>query len=324
MSYMSRAWRIEYEGALYHLLSRGNQGNSICEENRDRKLFLDTVGEMSERFEVEIFAYVLMSNHYHLLLRTQHANIKKAMHWFGTTYTQRYNKRKNRSGHLFQGRYKSILVQNDAYLLRLSCYIHRNPLRAGVVGRLADYRWSSYLNYGYGRKGPEWLSTDLILTQFKGLDQHRRYREMVQKYAKEEKRLLENLRHGLFWGSQQFVERIRKQHLPSTIDSSVPQQTQLAKPSDPVAILQSAQRLLKCDVQSFVQSERVKGDDKEKRDLLIYLLWKSGGLSNAQIGHLFGISYSAVSHAVRSIKSKMQHDRNIVAKFKQLNSQFKL
>ena len=321
---MSRAWRIEYEGALYHLLSRGNQGNDIFEDNRDRKIFFDTVGEMSERFEVEIFAYVLMSNHYHLLLRTHHANIKKAMHWFGTTYTQRFNTRHNRSGHLFQGRYKSILVQNDAYLLRLSCYIHRNPLRAGVVNRLADYRWSSYLSYGYGRKNPEWLSTDLILSQFKGLDQHRRYRIMVQKYAKEEKRLLEDLRHGLFWGSQHFVDKIRKQHLPSKIDSSVPQQTQLTKPSDPNAILQSAQRLLKCDVQSFMQKERVLGADKEKRDLLIYLLWKAGGLSNAQIGHFFGISYSAVSHAVRSIRSKMQHDGNIVAKFKQLNSQFKL
>jgi len=321
---MSRAWRIEYEGALYHLLSRGNQGNSICEENRDRKIFLDTVGEMSDRFELEIFAYVLMSNHYHLLLRTHHANIKKAMHWFGTTYTRRYNIRPSRSGHLFQGRYKSILVQNDAYLLRLSCYIHRNPLRAGVVDRLADYRWSSYLCYGYGRKGPEWLSTDLILSQFKGLDKHRRYREKVQKYAKEEKQLLEDLRHGLFWGSQHFVERIRKQHLPSKIDSSVPQQTQSAKPSDPVAILQSAQRLLKCDVNSFVQTERVTGVEKEKRDLLIYLLWKDGGLSNAQIGHFFGISFSAVSHAVRSIKSKMRHDRKIATKFNQINSQFKL
>jgi REP element-mobilizing transposase RayT len=321
---MSRAWRIEYAGALYHLLSRGNQGNDIFEDNRDRNIFFKTVGEMSERFEVDIFAYVLMSNHYHLLVRTQRANIKKAMHWFGTTYSRRYNNRHSRSGHLFQGRYKSILVQNDAYLLRLSCYIHRNPLRAGVVDRLADYRWSSYLSYAYGRKSPEWLSMDLILSQLKGHDRHRRYREKVQKYAKEEKRLIEDLRHGLFWGSQQFVEKIREQYLPPTIDSSIPQQTQLARIYDPIAILQSAQRLLKCDVQSFVQTERVKGVEKEKRDLLIYLLWKGGGLSNAQIGHIFGISHSAVSHAVRSIKNKMQHDETITAKFKQLNSQFKL
>jgi REP element-mobilizing transposase RayT len=324
MGYMSRAWRIEYPGALYHLLSRGNQGNDIFKDNRDRNIFLDTVGEMSERFDVDVFAYVLMSNHYHLLLRTRQANIKKAMHWFGTTYTQRYNTRHSRSGHLFQGRYKSILVQNNAYLMQLSCYIHRNPLRAGVVNRLADHRWSSYLSYGYGRKEPEWLSTDLILSQFKGPDKRRSYREKVQKYAKEEKRLLEDLRHGLFWGSQQFAEKIRKQYLPSKLDSSMPHQTQLAKPPDTDAILQSAQRMFKCDVQHFVQTERVTGVDKEKRDLLVYLLWTAGGLSNAQIGHLFGISYSAVSHAVRSIKGKMQRDGKVAAKFKQINSQFKL
>ena len=97
-------------------------------------------------FEIELFSYVLMSNHYHLLLRTRRANLSRAMHWFAGTYTRRFNNRHGRSGHLFQGRFKSILVENDAYILQLSCYIHRNPLRAGLVKRLADYPWSSYRN----------------------------------------------------------------------------------------------------------------------------------------------------------------------------------
>jgi len=134
---MSRAWRIEYEGALYHLLSRGNEPSDIFIDDYDRKSFLAAIEEMSERFEIDVFAYVLMSNHFHVLLRTRRANLKKAMHWFGTTYTQRFNRRHFRSGHLFQGRYKSIIVQNDAYLLQLSYYIYRNPLRAGIVKRLA-------------------------------------------------------------------------------------------------------------------------------------------------------------------------------------------
>jgi REP element-mobilizing transposase RayT len=212
---MSRAWRIEYEGALYHLLSRGNERKDIFDDNRDRNIFLDTLGEMSERFEVSVFAYVLMSNHYHLLVRSERANLKKAMHWFGTTYTQRFNRRHLRSGHLFQGRYKSILVQNDAYLLQLSCYIHRNPLRAGLVKRLADFRWSSYLAYAYGKRAFKWLSIELILSQFEGEDRHRSYRVKVQRYAKEEKRLWEDLRHGLFLGSKGFVKRIRKEFLPA-------------------------------------------------------------------------------------------------------------
>ena len=110
---MARAWRIEYEGALYHVLSRGNEGRPIFLDNDDRLLFLETLGEMSERFEIDIFAYVLMDNHYHLLFRTNRANLSKSMQWFGATYTKRFNIRHNRAGHLFQGRFKNMLVEND-------------------------------------------------------------------------------------------------------------------------------------------------------------------------------------------------------------------
>lgn len=323
---MSRAWRIEYEGALYHLLSRGNEGRDIFINDKDRFVFLDTIGEMSERYEIDVSAYVLMGNHYHLLARTKRANLKRAMHWFGTVYTQRFNRRHLRSGHLFQGRYKSIIVQNDTYLLQLSYYIHRNPLRAGIVRRLADYRWSSYRFYAYGRKAPDWLSTVLILSQFeKEEDRHKTYREKVQKYAREEKRLLEDLRHGLILGSKQFVEKIRKQYLPAKSDSSIPQQNELAKGLDSSSFLNKVQRLLlKYDLQHFVQTERLRGAEKDNRDLLLYTIWRSGKLTNAQIGRLFGLSYSAVSHAVKSLKVRMHENSALQEKYKQLNSQFKL
>src|SRR5210317_367246 len=165
---MSRPWRIEYEGALYHLLSRGNERSDIFMDEKDRSSFLNAVSEMLERFDIDVFAYVLMDNHYYLIVRTRRANLKKAMQWFGTTYTQRFNRRHFRSGHLFQGRYKSIIIQNDSYLLQLSYYIHRNPLRAGIVKRLTGYRWSSYNVYAYGRKVPKWLTTELIMSQFAG------------------------------------------------------------------------------------------------------------------------------------------------------------
>ena len=105
---MGRAWRIEYEGALYHILSRGNEQKEIFYDNQDRLQFLETIGEMSERYKTDIFAYVLMGNHYHLLLRTNRANLSKAMQWLGVTYTRRFNTRHFRSGHLFQGRFKSL------------------------------------------------------------------------------------------------------------------------------------------------------------------------------------------------------------------------
>jgi REP element-mobilizing transposase RayT len=114
---MARAWRIEYEGGLYHVLSRGNQRQAIFADDEDRQVFLTTLSEMAERFEVEVCAYVLMGNHYHLLLRTRRANLSRAMQWFGVAYTSRFNIKNQKSGHLFQGRFKSILVENDAIIV---------------------------------------------------------------------------------------------------------------------------------------------------------------------------------------------------------------
>ncbi len=163
---MTKQLRIEYEGAFYHVLSRGNERKEIFRDDKDRSLFTEIMGEMSARFSVDIFAYVLMSNHYHLLLRTNRPNISKSMQWLGVTYTRRFNIRHSRSGHLFQGRFKSFLIENDKYLLILSCYIHRNPLRAGIVRRLVDYQWSRYKIYAYGEPSPEWLRTDVLIFKF--------------------------------------------------------------------------------------------------------------------------------------------------------------
>ena len=247
------------------------------------------------------------------------------MQWFGTTYTQRFNRRHFRSGHLFQGRYKSIIIQNDAYLLQLSYYIHRNPLRAGIVRRLAAYRWSSYNVYAYDRKTPKWLSTGLILDQFAGeQDCHRSYREKVQKYASEEKRLFEDLRHGLILGSKQFVRKIGKKYAAVESNLALPQQREVAKSFDPVVYLSSGEQIFECNVEHFVSAKRLSGDEKEIRDLLLYGIWRTGQLKNENIGRLFGLSYSGVSHAVKSAKLKLAKSRQLQTKFDQLNSLFKL
>lgn len=323
---MARPWRIEYEGAFYHLLSRGNEKRDIFIDDDDRHMFLDTLGEMAERFEMDIFAYALMDNHYHLLARTNLANLTKAMHWFGVTYTTRFNYRHNRSGHLFQGRYKSILVQNDAYMMQLSCYIHRNPLRGGFVKRLADYSWSSYRAYAYGKQAPAWLSTDLILVQFagEGEEQHRLYREKVQRYSKEEKQLWEDFRHGCFLGSKKFVAQIRKGHLPEKPHNEIPGQKQSADRIDPLIILQKGAKMLNCDLKRISKTGRLSGFEKDQRDALIYLIWKTGRLTNARIGEFFGLTYSAVSHSVKSAKTKLMKDAKLRSIFNIANSQFKI
>ena len=319
---MGRAWRIEYKGALYHILSRGNEQKDIFYDDQDRLLFLATIGEMAERFEIDVFAYVLMGNHYHMLLKTKRTNLFKSMQWLGVTYTRRFNLRHFRSGHLFQGRFKSIIVQNDAYLMRLSCYIHRNPLRAGIVKRLADYRWSSYKAYANGDKAPEWLITKQIFSQFKGMDKYKAYREKVQRYAKEEKKLLEDLRYGMIIGSKNFVDKIRNTYLPEKPHKEIPQQRDLAKDVDPVVRLKEAAKILECDLNHFRQVPRITKSERDDRNLLVFSVWKTGILTNDRIGNLFGITYSSVSHIVKTVRLRIDKDRDLKGKYSKIYSLF--
>ena len=322
---MARAWRIEYEGALYHVLSRGNEKQNIVITDDDRKLFLATTGEMGERFEIDVFSYVLMDNHYHLLFRTNRANLCRSMQWFGATYTKRFNLRHNRSGHLFQGRFKNMIIQNDAYLMQLSYYIHRNPLRAGMVRRLADYKWSSYRAYAYGKSHPNWLNTNVILTQFINVkDQYQAYRQNMQKYSKEEQRVWEDLRHGVFVGSEKFVKKIKKRYLPKIPHSELPCQKQVAKDVNIETVLSNAAGLLKCDMNLFRESNRISKSAKADRDLLIYIAWQLGVFTNQQIGEKFGLSYSAVSQRVKIIKEMLNKEKEIERKYRQIKSLIKI
>jgi len=318
---MARACRIEYGGALYHVLSRGNQRQAIYVEDEDRLLFLERLSEMAVRFEVECFAYVLMSNHYHLLLRTRRANLSKAMQWLGVAYSSRFNLKNHCSGHLFQGRFKSMLVENDAYLLQLSYYIHRNPLRAGMVKRLAAYPWSSYLVYACGKERPEWLNTEVILSQMVNApDRNQAYRENIQKYAKEESRVWEDLQHGIILGSERFVESIKERFLPEVPHREIPHQRMAARRPFSEDDLSRAANELGCDVEAFRISARISARDVETRDLLIYLIWQSGGWTNQAIGDRFGLTYSAVSRRVSIFKNKLREDQALLQKFEKIRS----
>ncbi len=196
-------------------------------------------------------------------MRTNRANLSKAMQWLGVSYTRRFNNRHSRSGHLFQGRFKSIVVENEAHVVELSCYIHRNPLRAGIVKRLIDYKWSSYPIYAYGRKRTNWLKTALILSFFSGEDYQKAYRGKVQRYAGEEKRLWEDFRHGLIIGTQQFVERVKSKYVSDRPHREVLQQRGLVERINAGMILNKASQLLKWDVERCREVIRLYGKDKE-------------------------------------------------------------
>ncbi|MBU3948142.1 MAG: transposase [Proteobacteria bacterium] len=321
---MARQWRIEYPGALYHVLSRGNGKRDIFLSDDDRHRFLALVEELSDRFDIEVFAYVLMSNHYHLLLKTIDANLSKAMQWLGTTYTRKFNINNYESGHLFQGRYKCIIVENDAYLLRLSCYIHRNPLRAGIVERLAEYKWSSYRYYAYKQKAPDWLKTKTILNQVSQADPHKAYRFKVQHYSDEEGSFLEDIKHGLIYGSQDFIKDIKSRFLDGRKDVELPQQNSLFRDIDIDSLLNNTSKILGLNIKSASEAKRISAGDKDKRDLLIYLLWKTGRFTNMEIGKRFGLTYSAVSQRVKMMNSRLPIEKVLRGQYLLLKSQVKV
>jgi len=222
---------------------------------------------------------------------------------FGVTYTRRFNNRHSRAGHLFQGRFKSMMVENDAYVVELSCYIHRNLLRAGMVKRLNDYPWSSYPVYAYGQKGPEWLKTDLILGYFSGENPRKAYRDKVQAYAGEEKRLWEDFRHGPILATSQFLDSIKTRYASGRLHREIPQQRGIVGRG-------KAEALLK---QTLADRSRNGGrlydEKKEERDLRLFLLWQAGSFTNQEIGEMFGISYTAVSHIVKQARNRMKTDQ---------------
>ena len=178
---MGRPLRIAFAGAHYHVTSRGNERRDVFKSQKDREQFLSYLESAVNRYGAVIHAYCLMSNHYHLLLETPAGNLSQITHHINGAYTNYFNVKRKRFGHLFQGRYKAILIEADAYAQELSRYIHLNPVRADIVSRPEAYQWSSYLDYIGERKSPEWLQTAFILEFFdKGKDACTKYQGFAE------------------------------------------------------------------------------------------------------------------------------------------------
>ena len=159
---MARPLRMEYSGAVYHVTSRGNAGDNIYQDDKDRENFLSVLGTVVKKYHWLCHAYCLMDNHYHLMIETPEANLSTGMRQLNGVYTQRYNRRHGKRGHLFQGRYKAILVDKENYLHELCRYVVLNPVRAGIVDSPEEWKWSSYLETAGFRKPPDYLVVDWI------------------------------------------------------------------------------------------------------------------------------------------------------------------
>ena len=214
---MSRPLRIEFPGATYHVTSRGDRQEAIFADDSDRRSFLDVLARAMERFDAAAFAYCLMDNHYHLVLTTRGAKLSALMRHVNGVHTQRFNRRHDKAGHVFQGRFKAILIDTQSYLLEACRYVELNPVRATMVKRPGQWPWSSYgANVGDVR-APMWLDTASMYAQVLGRDvstaaQRRRaqaaYADLVAT-ARDVPLWEQGLRQQIYLGDEAFVERMQ-------------------------------------------------------------------------------------------------------------------
>jgi REP element-mobilizing transposase RayT len=283
---MARPLRIEFPGAIYHVTSRGNRCESVFLDDRDRSMLLGIIGEALGRFKARMLAYCLMGNHFHFVLQTELANLSRVMRHINGVYTQAFNARHDRVGHVLQGRYGAILVDSDAYLLEVSRYVELNPVRAGMVAGPEDWPWSSYRAHVGMAAPPCWLATERLLAHVHGRalgdradaqEARLRYAELVR--GGMGARLWETgLRQQMYLGGDEFIERMQARATPGRLQSTgIP----VVQRSSPWTLDQWRQH-------SSTLADAVTG------------AYRESGLTMTFIASCLGVSVSTVSRMIRA------------------------
>jgi putative transposase len=279
---MTRPLRIEFSGALYHVTSRGDRREDIYLDDEDRLNWLAVLGIVCQRFNWVVHAYCLMSNHYHLVVETPDGNLSAGMRHLNGLYTQNFNRRHGVVGHLFQGRFKAVLVQKEAHLLELARYVVLNPVRAKMVKAPDDWPWSSYGCVLKDRPAPPWLDTDWLLSQFSS--RRSQARKAYQDFVKAGRGLPSPLlaaRNQLFLGDEAFVAR----HQTKSADEKLRE------------ISQAHRRAVARPLADYA----TQNPDRNEAMARAY---QSGVYSMAEIAEFFGVHYMTVSRAVRLSEGK--------------------
>lgn len=273
---MARPLRIQFEGAVYHITSRGNARQEIFLDDKDRTAFLEVVADVVDRFGLICHAYCLMSNHYHLLIETPEPNLSRGMQLLNGVYTQRFNHRHKRFGHVLQGRYKAILVERESHLLELARYVVLNPVRARMVRSVKDWPWSSYRATSGQSDVQEFLHVDWILSQFDSRRDRavRAYRRFVRQGRGID--AWEGLRAGSLLGSEGFVEKMRPLLLDTPADQNVlHRERDAARPS----------------LEAIFQDVASKSD----RNARIYDAVRQYHYKLQEVGNYLGLHFSTIS-----------------------------
>ena len=309
---MARPLRINYSGAFYHVTSRGNERKNVFKSKRDREKFFEYLESATQRYDAVIHAFCLMDNHYHLLIETPSGNLPQIMRHINGAYTTYFNVKRLRSGHLFQGRYKAILVEIDEYAKELSRYIHLNPVRAKMVSTPEEYEWSSYQFYIGVQKPPEWLYRDFILGYFGGKVSiaQKGYRNFVSAMVNEKyDSPLDEVVSSTLLGSPGFITFIKDKFLSGK------------KPDkDLPALKELVEKASMQDI--FDEVESVFGKEPALcRNIKMFLSQRYTCENLKDIGTHFGIGESGVSQASRRVNDKIRSDKKLRRKIRKIEKE---
>jgi REP element-mobilizing transposase RayT len=298
---MTRPLRVEYPDAYYHVINRGNYQEKIYLNDRDKEKFIKYLEKASERFSVIFHGYCLMSNHYHLLIQTPDSNLSKAMQWINVSYATYFNRKRDRHGHLFQGRFKAILIDADEYLKHLSRYIHLNPVRAKMVSSPSDYQWSSYSAFIGKQKTARFVETDRLLSTFGKNKKRAResYKDFVEKVdAKTIEDPGEQISEGFLLGDTNFIKWVKETFLSDRDDQ---EEIPALKKLKPRIAIEDVVQAVSDQFETSADQITVKGRKNNKaREVAIHLARDMCGLSCKQLGIYFG----GVSGALITIMHK--------------------
>jgi REP element-mobilizing transposase RayT len=315
---MARPYRLQGENCFYHIMSRGDDRKKIYTKPGDYGKFMDYVVKAKERYQFYLYAYCLMANHFHLLLETILPNISQIMHYVKGSYTTYYNIRHHRCGHLFQGRFKSIVVDKDSYFLEVSRYIHLNPVQAGVVQDPAAYGWSSYR--GYLGKKDEYIDRDQV-QQYLGMS-HREYQQFVLDGLKKPNDPIDHVYAGFLLGSAGFIkDKLKDLEIQMTSEEVVQKRALIAHH-------EKAEQIIRAVITHFHTTLRKlrmsKARPMREKQVLIYLLREYTGLTNQAIGDIVGMRYPAVSKAGLTIKRLLEEDKQLKRTINKIVSSFQV
>lgn len=311
---MARPLRVEFAGATYHVMARGNERRAVFRDDDDRRRFLETLAEMVERFGVRLHAYCLMPNHYHLLVETPRANLSQAIGWLQVTYTVRFNRRHRRSGHLFQGRFKAQLIEADEYAQSLVEYVHLNPVRPRQKNQrlarerateLDQYPWSSHRVYaGLTRRRPEWLCQDwLRYWAGESVAARREYRRSLARWFE---RAVESpwagLLGGLVLGGERLLATVQRQ----LVGKAAADETRWVRQQQQPTVRKRLQRILEGET-----DERIR-------------LWarvRLGGERNVEVARELGYrGGSGVGQLVRRVEQRSVQDAQLRKKLMRIKA----